>query len=286
MSGLKGDGQYVLAFSVGSLVAVGVAALTRKAFYVLMLGAQGWSSIAVLWIGALIWKINTIVGAEELASNPFAALLATQVGPGTGLYLGLIGGLLAAGALGFLMVRLLREAGKLPRYYITQGVALVLGVLIAVIVGPGMGESPAAGSRPSLSAVTSPEPEDLPEEDPQSDPVQLKPVLLDRRFYDGDYEDFILLDIRWEADSLPKPARAVKGVLHFTDLFGETKMSIQMTLDEPITPGESFVQKGKGFEYNQFKDSHDWVRYTAKKNMRLRFEPLAVIYEDGTRRGF
>lgn len=110
--------------------------------------------------------------------------------------------------------------------------------------------------------------------------------LLSKRFAEQDFQEFIWLDIEFTADGLDKPARAIKGVLRLQDLFGEPKMSIKWTIDEPIDPGKAIAEKGTGFKYNQFIDSHQWVRATALQNMTASFTVNSILYEDGTRRDF
>jgi hypothetical protein len=126
--GIKGDGKFVLALSIASIVAVAV--YTRKRFSLLILITQAWATISVFWMSGLIWKVASIPDETEIKHNPFAAMFATQISPGAGLYMGLIGGLVAAGSLGFIIVRHLRETGVLRHYYITQGIAVALGIAL------------------------------------------------------------------------------------------------------------------------------------------------------------
>jgi hypothetical protein len=86
---------------------------------------------------------------------------------------------------------------------------------------------------------------------------------------------------------LDKPARAIKGVLRFTDLFGEQKFGLKWTLEKPITcTRTTYTDKGFGFEYNQFTDSHQWVRNTEIENMKVKFRVDSILYEDGTTQTF
>jgi hypothetical protein len=114
----------------------------------------------------------------------------------------------------------------------------------------------------------------------------LRPVLQRKYFQKQDFQEYVWMDIRWETDNLPKPTRAVKGVLHLTDVFGDPRFSINVTLDEPLRPGTPYLQEGTGFKYNQFMDSHHWVRAAEEKDMRVVFVSESVIYADGTRETF
>lgn len=119
----------------------------------------------------------------------------------------------------------------------------------------------------------------------------LVPTLTNKRFQGSDwqsgvYEEAIWFDISWDTDSLPKPTRAIKGTLIISDLFGESKLRLKWTINQPLTPGTSYTEKGVGFEYNQFTDSHKWVRATDLKDMTFKFEITDIIYQDGTQETF
>lgn len=114
----------------------------------------------------------------------------------------------------------------------------------------------------------------------------LSPILSNKRFHksdwrSGSYEDTITFDITWDTSGLRRPARAVKGVLVFADLFGEPKFRIRVTIDTPLTPGKALKQTGIGFKYNQFTTEHQWVRSTDLVNMTFQFETQEVLYQDG-----
>lgn len=96
-------------------------------------------------------------------------------------------------------------------------------------------------------------------------------TLLRKQYTKQDYQDYLFFDVTFNAKGLDKPTRAVKGALRFTDLFGEQKFAIGWTIEKPIAPGATFTEKGSGFKYNQFIDSHQWVRTTDKNNMKVSF---------------
>ncbi len=95
--------------------------------------------------------------------------------------------------------------------------------------------------------------------------------LIGKRFSQQDFQDFIWFDIEFIAKGLDKPARAIKGVLKLQDLFGDPRMRINWTIDQPANPGQAVVEKETGFKYNQFIDSHQWVRATDLQNMTASF---------------
>lgn len=118
----------------------------------------------------------------------------------------------------------------------------------------------------------------------QSQILEVK--ILKKRFEDGDYKDAIWIDLEINPTGLDKPARAIKGILVLTDLFGEAKFKANWTLDQGIQPGKPFKELGSGFDYNRFKDEHNWVRGTALENMKAKYLVTAILYEDGETREF
>lgn len=112
----------------------------------------------------------------------------------------------------------------------------------------------------------------------------LEVTLLRKRYVKQGYSDFVSFDITFNATGLDKPARAVKGVMLFTDLFGEEKFGLRWTLEKPIAPGASYTEVGSGFDYNKFMDSHQWVRHTAMEDMKVKFRVDHILYQDGTKR--
>jgi hypothetical protein len=140
--GLKGDGKIVLGITLVA-IAVCITVLIRSSWLKFgVIGVQAWATVAVFWMAALIWKVASIFDSSVVTDNPFAGLLATQISPGAGLYMGLIGALMAAASLGFIAVR--RSVGfrGLWPYFTTQGLSVALGVLLAIFVGPSNTSKP------------------------------------------------------------------------------------------------------------------------------------------------
>lgn len=113
----------------------------------------------------------------------------------------------------------------------------------------------------------------------------LHPVLTNKRFQKSDfskgiYEDAIWFDINWDTSDLKQKTRAVKGILIIGDIFGEPQFRLNMTINDPLTPGKNYTQQGIGFDYNQFTDSHKWFRVTDLKDMTFDFEVKDIIYSD------
>jgi hypothetical protein len=64
------------------------------------------------------------------------------------------------------------------------------------------------------------------------------------RFDKADYQENIWLDVEWNPIKLKKPARSIKGILMFCDLFGDMKFRISTTINNQLKPGEIYTEKG------------------------------------------
>ena len=129
--GLDGDGKIVLAVSVIALGVFVAATVKENWFTPLVLVIQSWGTLAAFWMGAIIWKIHSAVA--DLGPNPFAMMIARQISPGAGLYVGLIGSMVIVSALGFVIVRRLLGSSLQP-FYATQSISLILGALLTIYV--------------------------------------------------------------------------------------------------------------------------------------------------------
>jgi hypothetical protein len=98
----------------------------------------------------------------------------------------------------------------------------------------------------------------------------------------GEYEEHIWFNVSYSAGTLNKPTRALKGVLCFSDIFGEIKFRINVTVNERIDPGRPLIQEGIGFTYNQFMQEHQWMLVTQESDMKFSFITTNVIYIDGS----
>ena len=142
---------------------------------------------------------------------------------------------------------------------------------------------------PAADTVTSPkiEPTDYKASQLASSDVNLSSEivsvkLLSKQYTEQDYQDFIFFDLEFQAVGLDEETRALKGSLKIEDLFGETKLRVGWTIDDPLKPGDKLTVKGKGFKFNQFSSKHQWVRSTELKNMKASFTVRSIIYKDGS----
>lgn len=96
----------------------------------------------------------------------------------------------------------------------------------------------------------------------------------------------IWVDVSFNPDNLAKPTRAVKGALVFADLFGEIKLQLKATINDPLRPNVPYEKQGIGFEYNQLLSKHKWMKNTALKDMHISYRVDSIIYEDGEHQDF
>ena len=115
--------------------------------------------------------------------------------------------------------------------------------------------------------------------------------ITNKRFQDIDAQRMILeqaifWDCEFRGDGLTKTARAIKGHLVFADLFDEVKARVSWTIEDPVGPDYSTMERGRGIGYNQFIASNKWLKTTELKNMHVWFEVDQVIYQDGSSESF
>jgi hypothetical protein len=134
--GLHGEaGKIVLSISLFAM-AVYIAVLIKQRLLLIgVLAAQAWGTVAVFWMAGVIWTLASISDRLD-ADNMIGQMLATQIAPGSGLYLGLIGGIVVAASLGFVALRRPIKIWRVGVYHITQVVSLAVGVWIAVFIAP------------------------------------------------------------------------------------------------------------------------------------------------------
>lgn len=139
-------------------------------------------------------------------------------------------------------------------------------------------EAPKAGASASKQAISAKEP-------PLKDTI-IKVRLTNKQYHEYKYDKSIFFDGEFVAEGLDKPARSIKGAFRVQDLFGETKVPIKWTITQSMAPGQSVSFSGQGIDYNQFTNSHQWLRSTPMSDMQVVFSVESILYEDGTRRDF
>lgn len=138
VTGIAGDGRILLAVTLLASAAFAAAIVKNKYRIPVLLSVTAWGILAAFWMGALIWKLGSLFDSQDVKDNPFAAIFSSiLVSPGAGLYLGLIGGIVVAAGSGFIAVRHLNLLGNLKLFYLSQGLSCLIGIVLAVFVGPG-----------------------------------------------------------------------------------------------------------------------------------------------------
>ena len=135
VSGIQGDGKIVAVISLVIGVLLGIELAFNKRAVTSVLLAQAWGTVAALWMVGEVLRVGAFAKAPEMRDNPFGLMLVTQVGPGAGLFLGMIGGIGLAVAFGILTFQFLKT-----RYVFagTQTLSVLIGIGIAMALGsPG-----------------------------------------------------------------------------------------------------------------------------------------------------
>jgi len=312
--GLNGDDKIVLGVTVVAMAAYITVMIKQKWLLSLFLGVQAWGTLAMIWMGSLIWKVGSILGSSEMKGNPFAAMFATQISPGAGLYLGLIGGIAVAGALGFIAVRRLLDSGSLIPYYATQGLSCVLGILLVIFVGPGRPsqdvniQSKMGDLFPSSSGGSSPRPEGTTKvrggrasykknaEDGPKNPRELytakwvggfsKSRQLDSRFTFDDkpttYQLTMWVAIKTEPDL---PIKELYGHLAFVK-DGSTVYETQVAAKPDVSFTDSTVLWVKIDPYDDTNQTHRTLRYAKDSELTPIFTVRKVVLADGKEKTF
>jgi len=156
---------------------------------------------------------------------------------------------------------------------------------LAAVSGLPTLKAASQGAAPGDEVASSPSADNAPVTgDVEYEVVEVK--ILKKRFAEQEYQEYIFFDLEFSATGLDKPARAIKGTLNLADLFGEVKMRVSWSVDDPLQPGGTVTERGTGFKYNQFMDDHRWVRATSQNDMTATCRVESILYQDGTRRDF
>lgn len=107
-------------------------------------------------------------------------------------------------------------------------------------------------------------------------------TVFDKNFVEVDWQSFITLDIDIKNNST-KEIAGLKGSIEFFDKFGDLIISFGFGDDTLNIPaGDSF--KGTlSWDYNQFMDNHSKFVNTSLEDMKYKFEPEQILFEDGTK---
>ncbi|TMM28666.1 hypothetical protein FDT66_13770 [Polaribacter aestuariivivens] len=102
----------------------------------------------------------------------------------------------------------------------------------------------------------------------------------EKGFTKYNYEDYITYKFVIKNKSV-KNIRAVKGSITFMNLFDQEIKTLNLVYDESIK-ANSTVNYNAQTDYNQFKDSDKALKNKDLKDMKVKWNPEKIIFEDGT----
>jgi len=105
-------------------------------------------------------------------------------------------------------------------------------------------------------------------------------VCFAKGFEEVDYDEYITYKFAIENKS-DKAIRAVKGVVVFTNLFGDEISKISFVYDKKIKVGET-AKWDATTEYNKYNASDVSLRSKDLDNLKVVWKPSNVLFDDGT----
>tara|TARA_Y100001960_G_C14396901_1_gene691449 strand:- start:115 stop:765 length:651 start_codon:yes stop_codon:yes gene_type:complete len=109
----------------------------------------------------------------------------------------------------------------------------------------------------------------------------IKVELLSKEYIDGDFQDGVNMEIKFTNGS-GKNIKGIKGTAEINDIFDDNITQFNLSLDEPIAAGESFVYEG-GVTTNQFDSGDKKLISTPFDRLKFKFKPEVILFEDGTK---
>lgn len=95
-----------------------------------------------------------------------------------------------------------------------------------------------------------------------------------------DYQDYITYGFAIQNKS-EQDIRAVKGEIMFTDLFDDEIKTLSFTYDQSIKAGATSNWNATT-DYNQFRDEDVRLRNKNLEDLKIVWEPIKIIFEDGS----
>jgi hypothetical protein len=124
VTGLVGDGRILIAVSAVAIVLYVVALTVKWQTNLLLLVVELWGIFVAIWMFSLFQQVATAVKDTD---NAFAQILSNVlIGPGTGLYVGLIGGAAVAASLAFFTFSRAIGAQRIKGFAILQGIGIIV----------------------------------------------------------------------------------------------------------------------------------------------------------------
>jgi hypothetical protein len=95
------------------------------------------------------------------------------------------------------------------------------------------------------------------------------------------YNDAVTVEMRFQ-NTGNKNIKAFKGSLEVFDLFETRIIGLAFQIQEPLRSGATKTDTIL-WEYNQFREDHQRLRFTEWDYLVVKSKVLAVIFEDGTK---
>jgi len=102
-------------------------------------------------------------------------------------------------------------------------------------------------------------------------------------FQSGQIMDYITIRVT-ATNTGRKDIRAIRGVLHFQDLFGREIQSIEHTYEKGLRVGTNVTDQNY-YRYNELMEKDIKFRTTSLSDMKVLWEPTTILFADGTKLG-
>jgi len=150
--GISGDGKYMLGLSLVALIWSTASFAKGSRFKIAAIAASAFGTFVLFWMGALFYHITSVSAKLSAGGSGLSAVLASQFGPGVGLYLALFSSISTIISFGYLALKMPSEEELLYKKYlaleISQGVAVVIGVLLVFVISSAkVGKSRASATQ-------------------------------------------------------------------------------------------------------------------------------------------
>ena len=103
---------------------------------------------------------------------------------------------------------------------------------------------------------------------------------LGKEFAAVEGKDYITLSLTYQNRS-DKDVRAFKGLLEFSDLFGEPLLQASLSEDHALAAGEVRAVR-RSLDYDPSLDAHRRLRDAGPESVRVEWQPQRIMFADGT----
>ena len=132
----NGDRKIILGISIALIASFAIVLIRRFWLTRTLFVIQAWGIVVLFWMGGCIFKIRSLSSTMQekyLEGTMFAS--EPVISPGTGLYLGLLGGVVTACAAGYFLIKLDLSPQRLRLFYASLVMSIFVGVILAFALG-------------------------------------------------------------------------------------------------------------------------------------------------------